>query len=135
MWSLDPNTTETFVLNQISAKRFAHVFSTYELPIRIIYKSSSLPTINQARAFRLNLYKISQDYFHHDDFHYISYQKNQTVMIQTHHSVINFIPSRVRNGLSMVNTKILPFPQDYILQMRISLFKLRLMSISIHKTR
>lgn len=123
MRNLDHNTTESFLLNQISVQRFAHVFFSYSLPIRIIYKSSSLPSINQLRAFRLNLYKISEDYYHYNAFHYISYENNQTVMHSIDHSQRNFISSRIPNGRSMVNMKIRLFLLDYIPRIRISLFK------------
>lgn len=81
LFNLDINTTVTYTLNEISSKRFAHVFFNYTSPIRIIYKSFPPSILNQERLFRLNLYKISEDYFHQDDFHYIFFQKNQTVRL------------------------------------------------------
>ena len=130
MFDLDFNTTVTFALNQISTKRFAHVLFSYSLPIRIIYKSFSLPILNRERLFRLKLYQISGEYFHHDDFHYISFRINQTVSKSfSSYSPKNFCSFRIINGPSMVKTKIRLFSQDYILPTAISLFKQQQISI------
>jgi hypothetical protein len=71
----DENTTKIYSLEKISLTRFSHVLSSVKSSlIRIIYKSFSSP-----KLFRLHLHKISKNYFHIRDFHYIFFKRNQTV--------------------------------------------------------
>lgn len=63
----------------MSSIRFCHVLFSSKSVLRIIYKSFTLPIHNQQRLFRLNLYKPTKNYFHFQDFHYISYKKKPIV--------------------------------------------------------
>ncbi|CAF5180622.1 unnamed protein product, partial [Rotaria magnacalcarata] len=74
----DENFTKTYLLDTISAKRFSDVLFSVKSSFRIIYKSLSLPIPNQARLFRLNLYKVSKAYLHVGDLHYILGAKNES---------------------------------------------------------
>ncbi|CAF1526563.1 unnamed protein product [Rotaria sp. Silwood1] len=74
----DKNITKTYLLEKISLTRFCDVLFSLKSSFQIIYKSLSLPIHNQKRSFRLDLYKISETYFHMKDFHYISWKQNQS---------------------------------------------------------
>ncbi|CAF4204987.1 unnamed protein product [Rotaria socialis] len=74
----DDNFTKTYLLDTISTKRFSDVLFSVKSSFRIIYKSLSLPIPNQARLFRLNLYKVSKGYLHVGDLHYILGAKNDS---------------------------------------------------------
>jgi len=76
---LDKNTTKIYSLEKLSLNRFCHVLFSSKFLIRIIYKSFSLSIENSQRLFRINLYKISKNYFNIKDFHYIFYKQKQLV--------------------------------------------------------
>ena len=82
--NLDPDDVKTFPLGSMSTTRFSHVSFSIQSSFRIIYQSYALPFNRSTRSFRLHLHKISKEYFHFNDFHYIAYENNETVLRFSH---------------------------------------------------